>query len=72
MLTPGGVPSFALPLLYGGPKDPAQRRQAIRAELERIQAYWLDAWNTVADPQRQQVAEWRGRLLLAAFGGKEK
>ena len=66
------VPAFALPLLYSGPKDPEARKQAIRAELERIQAYWLDTWNTVTDADRRsQVAEWRGRLLLAAFGKAE-
>lgn len=71
-VTGNRVPAFALPLLYSGPKDPEARKQAIRAELERIQAYWLDTWNTVADTDRRsQVAEWRGRLLLAAFGHRE-
>ena len=66
-LEPEGVPIGLFYVLMNTQGDENQRKEAVRNWLTGGWTHWVETWNTVVGPAREQVAQWRGRILEAAW-----
>lgn len=61
-----GVPLGFFHVLMNAQRDENERKEANREWIGARWTFWVEAWNTVVGPAREQVAEWSGRILEAA------
>ena len=70
-LEPRQLPTFLLIRMPGTTGSQDERLQELMAEVHHVFAHWTQNWNTAPDEARPLVAEWRGRLLKAAFDASQ-